>query len=501
MRGKKVCLVVDLRAGENMTAIPHLVTVFSAAGWKTDIALKEYGGETIQLAKKAAKAKYDLVLGYGGDGTLNAVFNGVMSAGEKTLIADFPGGTYNVWAGAIGVPHDPVKAALAIVNSEARHVDLGHVEVNSLAFPHDGANEQASLHEGKKQKPKRSSKTRQYFLLHVGLGIEAAMMAHISKPLKYHVGPLAFDLAAIKALPQQRPFPIEVQRITDAGTVDLKWQGEVWQVIVSKVPLFGGSVNIEPDARADDGLLSVSLILASNPIKTMEQALSIMLHHTLDEETTKQFRGVHFSIRIPASVDMHVDGSIIKLEELLRKSEQTTLHQIDDASRVMITYQFDAEPRAVQLAIPRTYHGSLFEQSPREEHSQLIPSQQEGERDSGNQQTTPYDEKERRDHQPRMQARQQSLYRMTVVGAVPHPEKKQTFILAGRYKQPRTEETEVLAAIVDIHTLMVNGEGERVSPVFVLEVQEGKEIVVEGVKNKRGVIRASSVRFFDERAE
>jgi len=495
MRGKKVCLVVDLRAGEDMTAIPLLVTVFSAAGWKTDVALKEYGGETIQLARQAAKAKYDLVIGYGGDGTLNAVLNGVMSAGEKSLVADFPGGTYNVWAGAIGVPHDPVKAALAIVNSQARHADLGHVEVKGLAFLNNGGNEQPpSPNRSKQKKPRRSSKTRQYFLLHVGLGIEAAMMAHISKPLKYHVGPLAFDLAAIKALPQQRPFSIEIQKMTDDGTVDLQWQGEVWQVIVSKVPLFGGSVNIEPDARADDGLLSVSLILASNPVRTVEQALSIMLHHTLDEGTTKQFRGTHFSIRIPASIDMHVDGSIIKLEELLHKSEQANLKGTDDASQVMVTYCFDAEPGAVQLAIPRTYQGPLFEQSLHEESSQLIPPQQENEQASRRPQPTPPSKKTRKDHQQRTQARQQSTYQLTVVGAAPHPEKRHAFILAGKHKQHNTEETEVLAVRVDAHTLILNEQGERVSPAAVLELQEGKEIAVDGAKTKQGVIRAHSMR-------
>src|SRR5690349_13982701 len=201
MRIKKACIVVDLRTGQDVTTIPHLVAVFAAAGWKTHIALKEYGGETVKLAQKAAKEGYDLVIGYGGDGTLNAVLNGVRDAGGDCLVADVPGGTYNVWAGAIGVLHDPVKAALAIVDSQARAVDLGHVEVKGLTFPPTVRDERQPTTSRNNQKQLKGSSIRQYFLLHVGLGIEAAMMAHISKPLKYRVGPLAFDLAMLKELP------------------------------------------------------------------------------------------------------------------------------------------------------------------------------------------------------------------------------------------------------------------------------------------------------------
>jgi diacylglycerol kinase family enzyme len=118
--------VVDLRTGQNVANIPDLIAVLAAAGWKTGIALKEYGGETFQLAQKAAMQGYDLVIGYGGDGTLNDVVNGVMAAGGKSLVGDIPGGTFNEWAGTISVPENPVKAALTIVNSDARKVDLGH---------------------------------------------------------------------------------------------------------------------------------------------------------------------------------------------------------------------------------------------------------------------------------------------------------------------------------------------------------------------------------------
>jgi diacylglycerol kinase family enzyme len=165
MSNKQACIVVDLRTGEHIAKIPGLVAVLAAAGWKTEIALKEYGGETIQLAEKAAKDGNDLVLGFGGDGTLNAVLNGLMYADSKSVAADISGGTFNVWAGAIGVPIDSVKAALALVNSEARKIDLGHIEVTGLT--------KATISENKgeekfHQKPKRVPKNRQYFLMNVG---------------------------------------------------------------------------------------------------------------------------------------------------------------------------------------------------------------------------------------------------------------------------------------------------------------------------------------------
>ena len=57
---------------------------------------------------------------------------------------------------------------------------------------------------------KASSKGKQHFLLMAGLGIDAAIMGHVSKPLKYRIGPLAVGLAAAEELPRQHPFPIEI---------------------------------------------------------------------------------------------------------------------------------------------------------------------------------------------------------------------------------------------------------------------------------------------------
>ncbi|MFL5627684.1 MAG: diacylglycerol/lipid kinase family protein, partial [Ktedonobacteraceae bacterium] len=348
------------------------------------------------------------------------------------------------------------------------------------------------------KKPKRSGRTRQYFLLHVGMGIDAAMMGHISKPLKYRFGPLAFDLALLKELPEQRPFPVDVQVMDEAGNVEKHWQGEAWQVIVSKVPLFGGSVNIEPDARVDDGLLYVCLITANGPVKTIEQALSILTQHKLDEETTQYFRGAHFSISIPASISVHVDGSIINLEDLLHKSEQHAIQHSSATKQVMVNYRFDAQPRALQMAIPRTYNGSLFAKPSRAGNSHQPVQSQTDERVSTLQSDITQSEQGQRANQHRIQSPQATAFKVTVVGVVPIPEKQNTYIIAGHYKKQDTDETETVAVRINDHTLVLNREGAPISPTAALELQEGEKIVVEGDKTKRSVIRASRVSFSGE---
>jgi diacylglycerol kinase family enzyme len=486
MSSKKACIVADLRTGEHLTKIPDIVAVLAAAGWKTKVALKEYGGETIQLAQKATEKRFDLVIGYGGDGTLNAVLNGVVYAGGKSLAADIPGGTFNVWAGTIGVPNDPVKAALALVGSEPRMIDLGHVEVTGLTSAEKQVEEEKD-----QKKAKRSTKNRQYFLLNVGMGVDAKMMNHISKPLKYRTGPFAFDIATIKELPNQRPYPVEIQQTNAAGDIENSWQGEVWQVYISKVPLFGGSMQIETEARADDGLLYICLITANGPVKTMEQVISFFTQHKPEKGTTKYFRGKHFSIKIPASVDMHIDGSISKLEDLLHAADQKLLEETTDKAQLMVNYQFDIKEKALSIAIPQTYDGRLFVKPAHKENGQAEIQQQPKERDKGGEQAGEQTE------QKSAELQQKEQYKITVIGAVRQEGKQPAIIVAGNLKKLNTDETQVVALRVAEETSVLDKEGTNVPAAVALEWKEGQELLIEGSKSKRGVIKASWIKIVE----
>ena len=95
-------------------------------------------GHATRFAEDAARRNLDLVIAFGGDGTLNEVATGV--AGSQTALGVLPGGSTNVFARTIGLPNDPVAAADMLVESLAdpqstiRPVGLGRVNGRFFCF-------------------------------------------------------------------------------------------------------------------------------------------------------------------------------------------------------------------------------------------------------------------------------------------------------------------------------------------------------------------------------
>lgn len=449
MKCKKACLIINPRSGKNVAKLADIMAVFSAAGWKTDIALKEFGGHTMQLAREAAEAGYDLVIGYGGDGTLNQVVNGVMAAERRgSIVGVIPGGTANVWAHELGIPEDPVKASLLLVNSEKRKVDLGHVQVDSLSGKRGG---------------------RHHFLLMAGLGFDAAILRHVSTSLKEKIGAAAVALTAVKELPSQHTFPIEIRSLV-AGKKRVLWRGEALQVIVGNTRRYGNIAEVTPEALIDDGVLDVCVITAGDPLTTIEQILSILFHRKPENGRSEHFQGAHFWIRVPASVYLQLDGSRVKAKDL----------DAAPAKAAKVTYRFDALPRALRVAIPRTYTGPLFEEGTGREKAHA-PEQQRPDQDAV------------RAGAERIDALLENGREVTVVGAAPNPQRKGTFIVAGKTSKKKTKDSKPVAVRVDPDTILFTQTGETLPAASAAELPEGTVMAVKGKQSKRGVIRAKSV--------
>ena len=130
----RALLVVNPQATTTTPAGRDVLAHALASDVKLEIVQTSYRGHALDAAAQAVKDGFDLVIAHGGDGTVNEVVNGILRGGprpDKPMLGVVPGGSANVFAGALGIPRDPVEAThvllQAIENGTTRRIGLGQV--------------------------------------------------------------------------------------------------------------------------------------------------------------------------------------------------------------------------------------------------------------------------------------------------------------------------------------------------------------------------------------
>jgi len=97
-------------------------------------------GHAAELARRALKERFDVVVTLGGDGTVNEVVNGLLADGlpnpEGPALAVVPGGSTNVFARALGLPSDWADGTGVILEAlrERRTRTIGLGKANQRWF-------------------------------------------------------------------------------------------------------------------------------------------------------------------------------------------------------------------------------------------------------------------------------------------------------------------------------------------------------------------------------
>ncbi len=82
----------------------------------------DHRGHAIEIAEQAARDGVDVVIVHGGDGTVNEVVNGLLGPPgqlpdrDVPAVAVVPGGSANVFARSLGIPHDPIDATNQLID-------------------------------------------------------------------------------------------------------------------------------------------------------------------------------------------------------------------------------------------------------------------------------------------------------------------------------------------------------------------------------------------------
>src|SRR5438128_8682051 len=133
---RRMLIIVNPYATTVSDRLKNLVVYALQGRYDVEAVLTEAQHHAIEIGREAREGGYDLVVAFGGDGTLNEVANGL--AGTNVPVSVLPGGSTNVVCRTLGIPNDVVDATEHLLgladNFRPRKVDLGVANGRRFVF-------------------------------------------------------------------------------------------------------------------------------------------------------------------------------------------------------------------------------------------------------------------------------------------------------------------------------------------------------------------------------
>jgi diacylglycerol kinase family enzyme len=133
---KRMLIIVNPYATTVSDRLKNLVVYALRGSYQVEAVETESRDHATALCREAARQHYDVVVAFGGDGTVNEAANGL--AGSDTPLSCLPGGRTNVYCRMLGIPLDPVDATehLLRLNDDwrPRRVDVARLNERYFLF-------------------------------------------------------------------------------------------------------------------------------------------------------------------------------------------------------------------------------------------------------------------------------------------------------------------------------------------------------------------------------
>jgi len=221
-------------------------------------------------ARRAVAEGADLILVWGGDGTVQRCIDAV--TGTDAVIAILPAGTANLLATNLGVPSDDVGAAVRVgLHGDRRRIDTGSVN-------------------------------GEHFAVMAGAGFDARMIADADRRTKARLGQAAYVYTGARSLfspPVQAVVKVDGRRF---------FKGRASCVLAGNVGRVLGGVEVFPEAQPADGRLQLGVVTAANPADWARTLGRIAAGGAERSPFVEMTTGTSFRVRFDKKVPYELDG-------------------------------------------------------------------------------------------------------------------------------------------------------------------------------------------------
>ena len=258
--------------GKSLKALKAAEKIFAERGVEYTVHNTEYAGHATELARELSRKPEAKILVFGGDGSFNEVLNGIENF-ENVTLGIVPCGTGNDFVRASGHPTKIKEAIDLILKDNVGYID--YIDVGSRRC-----------------------------LNVAGAGMDVDVLLRYAT-MKAFRGKLKYYASLIDTLIHVKWHKL---RLTiDGKTMDKS----VFMIGVGNGTCIGGGMPICPDAKVDDGLLSVVIVNEMKKSRIPVELLGFLSGKHVKKDYTEVYSAKEVTVEVLDDGKIELDGEVI----------------------------------------------------------------------------------------------------------------------------------------------------------------------------------------------
>ncbi len=251
----------------------------------------------------AASSEADVILLFGGDGTIHRHLGQLVRLGLPVLVV--PAGSGNDFACSLGLRRfrDSLAAWRKFCSGagNARDVDLGIIAAMDIT--------------GESPAPH----TPRYFCCVAGVGLDGEVSRRANRLPRWVRGHGGYLLSLVPTIFSFASVPMKIltplEDAAGGNNNDHRWTTRSAQSTLlaafAITPSYGGGMKIAPNAKMDDGLLDICIVGAVSPFRLLRLFPSVYGGRHLNVREVEYFQSARVRVETEHPLDVYADGEYV----------------------------------------------------------------------------------------------------------------------------------------------------------------------------------------------
>jgi len=293
--------------------------------------LKPFQNDKTQVAKTiewrmgtpSSRDQVDVVLLFGGDGTIHRHLSQLVKLGLPVLIV--PAGSGNDFARALGLRRvrDSLAAWQKFCGDAAdlranEHVNVRAIDLGVITPSEPGASPASA---GSARNPVLSTR---YFASVAGVGLDGEVARRANQLPRWLRGRGGYILSLAPTIFRFAPLPMKILTPASESGQDPASsnhpENETWTTrsdrptllaAFANTPFYGGGMKIAPQAKTDDGLLDVCIVGGVAPFKLFSVFPTVYAGRHLNIREVAYFKAGRAQVETEHPLDVYADGEFV----------------------------------------------------------------------------------------------------------------------------------------------------------------------------------------------